>query len=153
MWRRIAIGAAAGAVGTAALNITTYLDMAVRGRASSGMPAQAAGKLADMAGVDLGDEETAQNRKSGLGALLGYVSGIGTGLLYGAARPALRSLPQPVAGLILGAGAMAGTDVPITALGLTDPTEWPASSWASDIVPHLVYGVVTAATYDAFGSD
>lgn len=156
MWQRIVIGAAAGAVGTAALNITTYLDMTWRGRGSSGMPAQVAGTLADKAGIDLagdGDEETAQNRQSGLGALLGYMSGIGMGALYGVARPAVRSLPRPLAGVLLGAGAMAGTDLPATALGVTDPTEWPASSWLSDIVPHVIYGLVTAAAYDAFSGE
>ena len=152
MWRRIVMGAAAGAVGTAALNITTYLDMTIRGRGSSGMPAQVAGIFAEKAGVNLGEGDTGDNRKTGLGALLGYASGIGFGVLYGAGRPLLRSLPLPVAGFLLGAGAMAGTDVPATALGVTDPTEWPVESWASDVVPHAIYGLVTAAAYDAFGS-
>ena len=151
--RRIAMGVAAGAVGTAALNITTYADMVVRGRGSSGVPAQAAAQLVEKAGIDLGEDEAKQNRQTGLGALLGYVTGLGIGGAYGAARPLLRSLPQPLVGVLLGAGAMAGSDVPATALGITDPTEWPAQSWASDIVPHLVYGIVTAVAYDAFGSD
>ena len=38
-WERIGIGAVAGAMGTAALNAVTYLDMAVRGRPSSQVPA------------------------------------------------------------------------------------------------------------------
>ena len=151
IWERIAMGAAAGAVGTAALNITTYLDMTVRGRGSSGVPAEVAGQLADKAGVDLGDDDTQQNRQSGLGALLGYVTGIGMGALYGAALPWLRGVPRPIAGVLLGAGAMAGTDVPATVLDVTDPTEWPATSWVADIVPHAIYGLVTVATYDAFG--
>lgn len=153
IWRRIATGAAAGAVGTAALNITTYLDMAVRGRGSSGTPAEVAGRLADRAGLDLGEEDTRENRQSGVGALLGYVTGIGMGALYGAAFPAARALPQTLAGLLLGAGAMAGSDVPASVLGVTQPTEWPAASWASDIVPHAVYGLVTVVTYSAFAAD
>ena len=153
MRRELATGLAAGAAGTVALNVTTYLDMALRGRGSSGMPAQAAGKLADKAGVDLsgaGDEETAHNRQSGLGALLGYATGLGVGAVYGIVRPSMRRLPWPLAGVGLAAAAMAGSDVPATALGITDPREWPASSWLSDIIPHLAYGFATALTYDAF---
>jgi hypothetical protein len=39
-------GAAAGAVGTFALDVPTYLNMAVRGRPSSETPAEIAGKVA-----------------------------------------------------------------------------------------------------------
>ena len=46
-------GVAAGAVGTAVLNTLTYLDMAVRGRPSSSVPADTAGKMADLFGVTL----------------------------------------------------------------------------------------------------
>jgi hypothetical protein len=48
--------------------------MAVRGRPSSGVPSEVARKLAEKAGIDLtdgGSDDTAQNRESGLGALLG----------------------------------------------------------------------------------
>ena len=37
----------------------------------------------------------------------------------------------------------------MTALGITDPRTWGTSDWVSDVVPHLVYGVVTAATAEA----
>jgi len=37
----------------------------------------------------------------------------------------------------------------MTALGLTDPREWSASDWASDVVPHLAYGAVAALVYEA----
>jgi hypothetical protein len=54
---RLARGVAAGAVDTTALNVATYLDMAIRGRPSSGVPAEAAERLASRAGVSLGDGE------------------------------------------------------------------------------------------------
>jgi hypothetical protein len=44
---------------------------------------------------------------------------------------------------------MAATDGSMTALGLTDPREWSATDWASDLVPHLVYGAAAAAALDA----
>lgn len=145
-------GILAGAAGTAALNVVTNLDMAVRGRASSNVPAQTAQRLADEAGADLaprGDDQTAQNRSQGLGALLGYVTGIGIGAVYGVVRPRTAEVPVPVAGVALGLAAMAGSDVPATTLDVTDPREWGVSAWVSDIIPHLLYGVVTAAAYEA----
>ncbi len=50
-----------------------------------------------------------------------------------------------VTGLVIGAAAMAGTDVPMAALGVSDPRTWAAKDWLSDAVPHLAYGLVTAA--------
>lgn len=149
MRRELAAGIAAGAVGTVALNVATYLDMTVRGRPASSAPADAAGKLADLAGADLGDEEEAPNRREGLGALLGLVTGLGVGAAYGLVR-GLVHVPLPVAAGCLGAAAMAGSDLPMTALGLTDPREWDAASWASDIVPHLAYGAAAALAYQMF---
>lgn len=141
-------GLIAGAAGTVTLNIVTYSDMALRGRGSSSMPAKAAGKLAGAAGVQLGDDEQGSNRKQGLGALLGLATGLGTGVVYGMVGSRLR-LPLPLAAVGLAGAAMAGSDVPMTALGLTDPRKWPALSWAMDIIPHLAYGVAAAAAYRA----
>lgn len=149
-------GAAAGAVGTVALNIATYLDMAMRARPASSVPAKLVGVLADKVGVDLvnGMEEDAkeeeQNRRSGLGALIGYVNGLGVAALYGTLRPHLRWLPVPVAGIALGLAAMAASDVPIGLSGVSDPATWAPEDWAADLIPHLIYGLVTAIAYDAF---
>lgn len=154
MRSNLLLGVAAGAVGTVALNAATYLDMAVRARPSSSMPNKAVETIAEKAGVDLtpkgGDEEAAQNRTTGLGALVGYVTGLGVGLAYGIVRPRLGKVSTPLAGVGLGLAAMAGSDGPMTALGLTDPREWDATSWASDIIPHLAYGLATAAAYETF---
>ncbi len=151
MLRQVLMGTAAGAVGTVALNVTTYADMALRGRPSSSVPAQVAGKLAGKAGIDLsGEGETTQNRKSGLGALSGYAVGLGVGTAYGLVRPLLGDVSVPRAGVVLGLAAMAGSDVPSAALGVTNPAEWGANAWISDVVPHLAYGLVTAAAHEAF---
>ena len=136
--------------------MTTYADMAIRGRPSSSVPAKMAGALAAKAGLPLStggegsDDEKVQNRQSGLGALFGYVTGLGVGTAYGLVRPLLRGVPMPVAGLSVGLAAMAASDVPIAALGVSDPATWGVSGWAADIVPHLAYGLVTAIAYDAF---
>lgn len=145
-------GTIAGAAGTMALDITTYGDMLLRGRPASGVPAQVAETMAVKVGGDLAADATkeqAESKKSALGALLGYLTGIGIGTLFGLLRPRLGGLPRPVAGVALGLAAMAASDVPIAATGASDPRTWGLSGWLSDLLPHLVYGLVTAATFDA----
>jgi hypothetical protein len=142
-------GLLAGAAGTLALDLATYGDMLLRGRGSSGVPAQVAERLADRAGVPLGEDEEKGNRTQAAGALLGYVTGLGAGAAYGLLRHRQAPLPNWAAGPVLGAAAMAGSDVPAAALRVTDPTSWDLKSWLSDVVPHLVYGLTTASVYRA----
>jgi hypothetical protein len=117
-----------------------------------GTVASVASKLAERADVDLSggssDEETVQNRKSALGALSGFAVGLGVGTAYGLARPLLGDVSILRAGVFLGLAAMAGSDVPATTLGVTDPSEWSLDSWVSDTVPHLAYGLTVALAYD-----
>lgn len=152
MLRSIVMGAAAGAVGSVALNIVTYADMAIRGRPTSTVPGEVAARIMEQAGIDLGPEgdEKVENRKSGIGSLMGYMTGLGVGTLYGVVRIVANAVPVPIAGIGLGVAAMAGSDVPITALGVSDPGTWSKVDWLSDAVPHLAYGFVTAIAYEAF---
>ncbi|HEX3462725.1 MAG TPA: hypothetical protein VHS78_01560 [Candidatus Elarobacter sp.] len=149
--RSLAVGIAAGAVGTAVLNIATYADMALRGRPSSETPSEFVKKLATSLGIEAlaAEGEEAENRRSGVGALLGFANGIGVGIAYGAVRPALRDVPAPVAGVLAGAAAMALSDVPLVQSGATDPASWGAAGWIADIVPHLLYGLALAYAFDA----
>jgi hypothetical protein len=136
-------GAAAGAAGTTALNAVTYLDMAVRGRPASSTPEDTVEKVASAAGVEVpGDDESRRNRLAGLGALTGIAAGVGVGVLAGLLAP---RMPLPVLAGTIATAAMAGANGPMTALGITDPRSWDAASWISDVVPHLAYGIVTAA--------
>ena len=145
--RAVGAGVVAGAAGTAALNLVTYLDMAVRGRPSSSIPGEAAARLAGQVGVDLPEDGKGGNRREGMGALLGYLAGLGVGAGYGFLR---RWSPMPwrAAAVPLGLLAMAGSDVPLVRMGLTDPRTWGPVGWASDVVPHLAYGAATAAAFD-----
>jgi hypothetical protein len=147
MRRNVALGLLAGAAGTAALNLVTYLDMAARGRPPSELPAQAVELGTDKANISLGDEEHAANRKQAIGALLGYLTGLGVGAAYGQLRAHRRVPAGAVAGL-LGLGAMAASDAPMTAAGLTDLRTWSVQDWLSDLIPHLAYGAVTGLTYE-----
>ncbi len=139
-------GLAAGAAGTTALNVVTYLDMAVRGRPTSSTPEDTVEKLANKAGISIpGDQDTRKNRLAGLGPLTGIAAGLGVGAALSLAR-ALGLRPNLLlAGVVAGVGAMAGTDAPMAALGVSDPRSWAAKDWLSDAVPHLAYGLVTAA--------
>lgn len=144
---RAIAGIAAGAVGTTALNLATYLDMAVRGRPASEAPAETVKKLEEKAGVRLPQPQS--NRRQAVGALLGFVTGLGVGALYGVVRPSIRSIPVQLAGVGLGLAAMAGSDVPMTLLGVSDPKEWAPPDWLADLIPHLAYGFATAVVFDA----
>ncbi|RBY97036.1 hypothetical protein DQ237_05410 [Blastococcus sp. TF02-8] len=144
-------GAAAGAAGSTALNAVTYLDMAVRGRGSSSTPEDTVEKLAAAAHVPIpGDDETRENRVQGLGPLIGLVAGIGVGTLGGLARSQGYLSAKPVGVALTGLGAMVAANGPMTALGVTDPRTWSGTDWISDLVPHLVYGLVVKNTIDAF---
>lgn len=148
--RYVGWGAVAGAAGSTALNAATYLDMAVRGRPSSSTPEQTAERLASTVGVEVpGEGEQRDNRLAGLGPLLGTAAGVGVGVLFGVLR-AVRVRPSgPLGAVLVGGTVMAASDGMMTALGVTDPREWDANAWASDAIPHLVYGAVTVAALGA----
>jgi len=110
-------GAAGGAAGTTALNVVTYLDMAVRGRSTSSAPEDSMEALVSRAGLRIpGEEDTRKNRLAGL-------------------------------------GAMAATDGSMAALGVSDLRTWTRMEWLSDAVPHLAYGLATAAVAQALDPD
>ena len=170
MANRIVAGAIAGAAGVVALNAVGYLDMLLRGRPASDLPARVAGKLAEEMGLpfdlssdadaddeadeasELGDDDEPDapaNRREAMGALLGMANGVGIGVFYGIARLILPKPPAWLAGTALGAAAMAASDYPATRLGLTEPRDWTATDWASDVLPHMAFGVVTAIAFEA----
>ena len=150
MFKTVLRGIAAGAVGTTALDAATYADMAMRGRPSSSIPAQSVEKLAGQTGVEIpGEGETRENRVGGIGALLGIGTGISAGVAASFLGPVVRRVPLPVAGVLIGGMAMAGSDVPLVQMGLTDPSSWSTSDWLSDALPHLAYGVAAVWTLRA----
>ncbi|TDC36656.1 hypothetical protein E1211_12800 [Micromonospora sp. 15K316] len=140
-------GAIAGAVGSTALNVVTYLDMALRGRPASSTPEQVVDRVAGAAHLSLGPQDLAANRRAGLGPLLGYATGIGAGIGFALLTRGRRTSLTWASGL-LGAGVMAMTDGSMTVLKVTDPRTWRRSDWLSDIIPHLAYGLAAAATWN-----
>ena len=147
-------GAAAGAAGVSAVNLVTYLDMVLSGRSESELPAQATGAALERLGVHVpGDREQRDNRHGALGALAGMSNGVAIGVLASLARRYGIRLPAPVTAIALGAVAMAAADVPAAASGATRPQDWDVQDWARDVVPHLVFGVVTRWVVDGWGSN
>ena len=96
----LAEGLVADAVVTAALDMYTYADILVRGRATSELPSKVVQKLAERVRFTTfaqDDSEPANNRRSGAGALVGYGVGLGAGLAYACIRPKVSWLPWPIA--------------------------------------------------------
>ena len=75
------------------------------------------------------------------------------GATVGLARAVGFRPPLPLAGILAGGLAMATADAPMAALGVSDPRTWAPADWVSDVVPHLVYGVVTTVVVAAFDRD
>jgi hypothetical protein len=138
-WSGLWTGAAAGAAGTTALNLLTYLDMAIRGRPASTTPEQTVAALARLLHVAI-----PENRLSGLGALTGLTAGIGVGVLLGLLRRFGWRPGKTVTAVAATVGALIGTNGPMTALGVTNPLTWGPVGWVGDVIPHLGYGAVAA---------
>ena len=152
--RSVLAGVAAGAAGTTVLNAVTYLDMAIRGRGTSSAPEDTVEALVAKSGHRIpGDEDTRKNRVAGLGPLTGIVAGVGVGAVLGLARTAGWRPHVLTAGLVTGLGAMAATAGPMAMLGVSDPRTWTLQDWASDFVPHVVYGLTVAAIAQALDPD
>ena len=145
-------GVAAGVAGTTALNIVTYLDMVARGRPPSSTPERSVETLSARVGVTVPGERNARsNRIHGLAGLLELSTGVAIGVVLAGldkllGGPAAR-LPVPLSGCLFGGIALVGANGPMALLGITDPREWTATEWASDVVPHVAYGWTAAYVY------
>jgi len=147
-------GLIAGAAGTTALNAATYLDMALRGRDASTVPEQTVDALAGATGHAVpGTKAERGNRRTGLGALAGIANGLTVGLLASVARSTGMRLPALVGPVVTGAAALAATDGPVAALGVSDPRRWSTGDWVADAWPHLAYGAVAHAVVAGVPTD
>ncbi len=143
-------GLAAGAVGTTVLNAVTYADIAWRGRDASSAPEQTVEAALAATGRDVpGSRSERSNRLTALGALSGTAAGLATGVALAAVRAAGLRFSAPVGAAVTGAAAMAATDLPMHALGVSDLRTWTPQDWFSDAVPHLAFGAATHATLRA----
>ena len=150
MLRRLLIGAAAGAAATTALNAVTYLDMLIRARPASDTPERTAQALADLAHLEVpGQPEQRQARLSAIGALAGILTGVGIGALYGLTHGLGMRRSTGRGAVAATATVLVAANGPMVLLGVTNPRTWSASDWLADVIPHVAYGAVTAATFAA----
>jgi hypothetical protein len=142
-------GAAAGAVGTIMLDSITYLDIATTGRPASTTPQDTITRASRITHIPIpGDGSAQDNRVFGIGSLMGYALGVGTGALLGAAAQLTGRRPMLLSGALAASGvAMVVANGPMIALGTTNVRTWSASDWLRDILPHLGYGLGAAWTF------
>jgi hypothetical protein len=134
-------GLVAGAIGTAAMTVSSTVEMKVRGRKPSDAPARAAGKV-------LGVQPVGEAQRQRFSTIVHW----SYGTLWGAARGLLGA-----AGLSGAAAAGAhfaavwGSElVALPALGVTPPaTQWGPEEVAIDAWHHLVYAAATSLAYGA----
>ena len=147
-------GALAGAAGTAMLDATTYADIAIRGRPPSELPdkmVRALAKNLGLAGLAASDSKLStelKNRRAGLGALLGYADGFGSGLVFGVVRPYVRGMPWFVSGIALAVATGLASEGTATLLKQTNPKKWGAAGWLADLIPRCIYGWTTCIAFD-----
>ena len=150
----LALGAAAGAAGTTALNAASYVDMTIRARPPSTTPQDTAAALAAVTHINVpGTETVRSNRLAGLGPLLGITTGVGVGAVVGLVMSMGWPTRRSALGVVATAGAMIAANAPMTLLRVSDPTTWTAGDWATDVVPHLAYGATVAAVLHRFATN
>ena len=74
-------------------------------------------------------------------------------MLASVARSAGLRFPPGVGAVLAGAASMAATDVPLAALGVSDPRTWGTAGWATDAASHLAYGARVQAVLQATPTD
>ena len=134
-------GLLAGLAGTAAMTISSTVEMKLRGREASGAPAEAAGKV-------LGVEPTGDREKArfanivhwGYGTSWGAVRGlIGFGGLSGAAAALTHFVAIWPAELVM-----------LPSLGVAPPPwQWGTTEIGIDAFHHLIYVSAAGAAFDA----
>lgn len=132
-------GLFAGVAGTAAMTVSSTLEMKLRGRGASSAPAQAAAKVLGVQPID----EEAQARFSNL-VHWGY--GTGWGGVRGLIAAAGFSGPAATATHL--AAVWGSEQVMLPALGVTPPlTQWGKEEVAIDALHHAVYAAATSIAY------
>jgi hypothetical protein len=135
-------GLLAGAVGTAAMTVSSTIEQKRRGREPSTAPADAAAKLLGIAGFC---DERAKSRFS---TIVHWSYGTGWGITRGVLDAAG---VHPAAATAAHGGALwASEQVMLPALGVAPPVwEWGAVEVAIDAAHHAVYTLATSLAYEA----
>ena len=137
-------GLFAGVAGTAAMTVSSTLEMKRRGREPSSAPADAAAKVLGIEGFA---DDAAKQR---FGTLVHWGYGTGWGVVR--ALLGLAGLP-PAAATAAHLAAVWGSEaVMLPALGVAPPFwTWGAEEVAIDVGHHVVYAAVTGAVHELLG--
>lgn len=133
-------GLVAGLVGTAAMTLSSTLEMKLRGRGSSDAPAKAAGEV-------LGVEPRGEAEKERFTNIVHW----GYGTAWGVPRGLIGStgLRGPLANAAHFAAVWGTAQVMLPALDAAPPpTEWGVQEVAVDAFHHAVYAAATGAAYE-----
>ena len=142
--RRFARGVVAGAIGTAAMTVSSTLEMRLRGREPSTAPADAAMKLLGIEGFC--DDGAKSRFSNAVHWAYGTSWGVPRALLDAA------GLGTAAATAAHGGALWGSEQVMLPALGVAPPLwEWGAVQIAVDALHHLVYAVAASVAYEALG--
>jgi hypothetical protein len=132
-------GLFAGVVGTAAMTLSSTLEMKLRGREASSAPADAAAKV-------LGVEPKGEAAKARFATMVHWAYGTGWGAVRGVV--AALGLGGPVAG-VAHLGMVWGSElVMLPALEVAPPLkEWGVKELAIDAFHHSVYVIATSVAF------
>ncbi|MEA2187337.1 MAG: hypothetical protein QOK16_2348 [Solirubrobacteraceae bacterium] len=134
-------GLVAGFAGTAAMTVSSTLEMKLRGRAASTAPADATAKVL---GIERFREDAAKARFSNL-VHWGY--GSAWGVVHGLLR--LAGLPPAKATAAHLAAVWGNEAVMLPVLGVAPPFwTWGVEEVAIDVWHHVVYATATAVAYE-----
>jgi hypothetical protein len=153
-------GLLAGVAGTAAMTVWQELSGRLLGSGDGGeernggdadpwegAPAPALVARRVLEGVF--GREVSPDRIPLLTNLMHWGYGTGWGVAYGLLQGTVRANPV-LHGALFGTGVWAASYLQLVPMGLYEPPwEYPATTLAKDLSYHLVYGVGTAAAYDA----
>jgi hypothetical protein len=132
-------GLFAGVAGTAAMTVSSTLEMKIRGRAASTAPADAAGKV-------LGVEPTGEREQARFSNLVHWGYGTGWGAVRGLIGAA--GIEGPAAAAAHLAAVWGSEQVMLPALGVAPPFwKWGKKEVAIDAVHHAVYAGATSLAY------
>ena len=133
-------GLVAGLVGTAAMTLSSTLEMKLRGREASDAPSRAAGKV-------LGVQPRNPEGRERFSQVVHWSYGTGWGIARGLLGPA--GLDGPVASVAHFAAVWGAEQAMLPALGVMPPlTEMSTEEIAIDAFHHAVYAAATGWAYD-----
>jgi hypothetical protein len=141
---KIGRGLVAGAIGTAAMTVSSTLEQKLRGREASTAPADAAAKVLGIEGFC---DDAAKSRFSNVVHwVYGSTWGVPRALLDAA------GLSPAAATAAHGAALWGSEQVMLPALGVSPPLwEWGVEEVAIDSIHHVAYTVATSIAYEALG--